>query len=217
MGDAKINIIGQRFGRWTVLEPSNSRWGKGAFWLCRCDCGTEHVVNGYALRSGRSLSCGCLQREVASQKSKHNLCDTPLYYAWKNMKLRCYRKGNRDYYLYGGRGITVCDEWKNDFRSFATWAMSNGYKDGLSIDRIDVNGNYEPSNCRWVTMKEQAKNKRTNHYLTFKGETLCLMDWSKKFGINYGTLLGRLKTGWSIEKTLTTKVKHPRKKVDQNA
>ena len=120
------------------------------------------------------------------------------------MKARCYNPHNGFYHRYGGRGITVCDEWKNNFSAFRKWAMCNGYSDGLTLDRIDFDGNYEPSNCRWATSKEQANNKCTNHYVMFNGEKKTLKQWSESTGLSYPTLLGRIKRGWSIEKMLTT-------------
>ena len=118
------------------------------------------------------------------------------------MKSRCYTESNSDYKDYGGRGISICDEWLNDFVSFYNWSMNNSYSDGLSIDRIDVNGNYEPSNCRWATNKEQANNKRTNMFCTINGETKTLKEWSEERGIIYNTVRHRLALGYTVEEAL---------------
>ena len=135
-------------------------------------------------------------------------CSSKLYCSWKHMKERCYNSSCRDYCHWGGRGITVCDAWKSDFLAFKEWALANGYEEGLTIDRIDNDGNYEPSNCRWATKKEQSNNRRCLHYLTYKGETKTISEWSRITGIKITTLYMRLNTyGWSIEKALTTGVK----------
>lgn len=135
-------------------------------------------------------------------------CSSKLYYSWKHMKERCYNPTCRDYRHWGGRGITVCDAWKNDFLAFKEWALANGYKEGLTIDRIDNDGNYEPSNCRWATRAEQSNNRSCLHYLTYQGETKTISEWSRITGIKITTLYMRLNTyGWSVEKALTTEVK----------
>lgn len=138
-------------------------------------------------------------------KLKHGMSNTPLYRAWDSMKARCYRKTTAPYKRYGGRGIKVCDEWKYDFIAFKDWALANGYVEGLSLDRIDVNGNYEPSNCRWVSMKEQENNKRNNFRIEYNGKTHTMSEWSDIMGIPPMVLQHRFKRGWSVEKALTTK------------
>lgn len=132
--------------------------------------------------------------------------NTRLYSIYNNMKTRCYNAKSQFYYRYGGRGITICEEWKNDFQVFYEWAMINGYSDGLTIDRIDNNGNYEPDNCRWVDKRTQAVNKCTNHLVTIEGVTKSLKEWSEIFCINYQTVQDRLKRGWSEEKALKSPV-----------
>lgn len=215
--EVKIEMVGKRFGRWTVIERVDKDVD-GTYWLCRCDCGTERVVNGRGLRTGKSVSCGCYAREVTSRRMKnltpeekmkfarytHRQSDSRLYCIWWGMRERCYRPSKAEYKYYGGRGITICDEWLEDFMNFYNWAMANGYEDHLSIDRIDVNGNYCPENCRWATHKEQCNNRRQNRFLKFNGETHTVKEWADIIGINVVTLRGRLRTGWSVELALTT-------------
>lgn len=203
------DLTGQKFGRLTVVERScNSNKDRNVYWICRCECGNYTVVQGRNLRNGKSKSCGCFMRDYAKHaKTKHGLHKSRLYRIWYDMKKRCYSKTESTYEHYGGRGITICSEWLNDFMSFYSWAMSNGYADNLTIDRIDVNGNYEPSNCRWATMKEQGNNKRTCIYLTHNNETHTLTEWAEITGLNPNTLYKRIRKGWSVEKALTEPVK----------
>ena len=135
---------------------------------------------------------------------------TKLYSVWKTMKYRCSNKNNHKYKNYGGRGIKVCDEWK-DYSLFRTWALSNGYQDDLTIDRVDVDGNYEPNNCRWVDMKTQQRNRSNNKLIEYKGETKCLSEWVEITGIGHKTILYRLNSGWSVEKALTHLPKNHRR------
>ena len=136
---------------------------------------------------------------------KHGLYKSRIYKIWETMKHRCYCTGQTSYRYYGGRGITVCDEWRNDFKEFYDWAMSNGYSDELTLDRVESSGNYEPTNCRWVTMKEQTRNKSSNRLLTYNGKTQCIVDWANELKIDRRTITKRIdKLGWSVEKALST-------------
>ena len=146
------NLVGKKFNQLTVLEEIGKD-KQGIKWLCQCECGNTTVVHTKHLKSGNIKSCGCLSY-------KHHQYGTRLYQTWTDMKRRCYIPSNKSYKYYGKLGVTVCPEWKEDFESFYKWAIENGYKDYLTIDRINPYGNYEPSNCRWATMKEQSTNKR---------------------------------------------------------
>lgn len=177
------DLTGKTINNLFVIKRVENTKSGNTRWLCKCICGKEFITNGTAIRIGHTKSCGCLRKEKTSGKNcilyKHGLYRTRLYKTWHNMIQRCSNKNNIHFKNYGGRGIKVCDDWKNDFLSFYNWAINNGYKDNLTIDRIDVNGNYEPSNCRWVTMKEQSNNRTSNHLITFNNETHNMMEWSK--------------------------------------
>lgn len=192
----KLNITGQRFGHLTALYRLNNYNERYSYWLCICDCGNLTEVYLGSLRRGATTSCGCLVK-------KHGKSYEPLYRTWLGVKTRCNNISDEHYKDYGGRGIVVCDEWENDFQAFYKWAMLHGYDDTLTLDRIDVNGNYEPNNCRWATRKQQARNRRSNRRFTYNGRTRCLSEWCELMGLNYNTVCTRLnKLGWSIEKAL---------------
>lgn len=187
------DITNQKFERLTVLNFVGISKDHKALWLCRCECGAEVTVPGKCLRNGSIKSCGCLKTErIAVQNLQHGLSGTNLFRKWIGMRRRCSDLNAQNYKYYGGRGIAVCEEW-NDFQTFYDWSMANGYNDGLSLDRIDFNGNYEPSNCRWVRLEEQAGNKRNNVFITFDNQTHTIAEWSRISGLPYGTLLRRSK------------------------
>ena len=199
-----LDITGKRFGRLTVLNREGSNLEGRAMWKCKCDCGSEKIILGKSLRVGLTKSCGCIVNELRNERTRNKYKGTKLHNSWRAMKGRCMDKNNERYSNYGGRGIVVCDEWRNSFENFRKWALENGYSYGLTIDRIDNDGNYEPNNCRWATSEEQANNKRDNHLIKCKGETKTLIQWADSLNINYSTLFSRLSSGWSIEKAFTT-------------
>lgn len=203
----KINkkYVGLRSGRLLCLEAikSNSNKNKHIRVKCICDCGKIIITKGTEIKNHNIKSCGCLRLENSLKAhTKHGMTKSKIYRLWYGMKMRCYYCNGKDYHLYGGRGITVCNEWKNDFMAFYNWAIANGYKEGLTIDRKDVNGNYDPSNCRWITSAEQHRNTRTNKFLKYNGEVRCASEWSEKLGLNYNTLLWHLRIGWNIKDAL---------------
>ena len=200
----KLDISGQKFGRLTALYRLHNTKGRTK-WLCVCECGNLTEVATNNLTNRHTKSCDCLRKEKAHKhdKTKHGKSNTRLYYIWHNMKNRCCNKNTYNYKYYGERGIVVCDEWLNDFQTFYNWAYENDYNDKLTIDRINVNGNYEPSNCKWSTAKQQARNRRDNKNYTINGETHCLKEWCEILGLNYNTVQTRICTrGWPIERAL---------------
>lgn len=200
------DITGQKFGRLTALHRTDTVKGKTK-WLCLCDCGNLTEVRISHLTSKHTTSCGCIHKENTSKLfSTHNKTKTRIYKIWIGMKQRCYNSSNQDYKYYGGRDIVVCSEWKDDFQTFYNWAMSHGYNDNLTIDRIDVNKNYTPYNCQWTTRKQQGRNRRTNLYFTIGGVTKCLKEWCELYHINYNRVRDRvIKLNWTIEKALELK------------
>ncbi len=201
-----LDLVGRTFGRLTVVQRGeNDRFGKTR-WLCRCECGNEKVINSRTLMSGDTQSCGCLRAEMLKNiATTHGGSASRLYNTWEGMKSRCYYPKNQRFARYGGRGITVCEEWHNSFEAFRDWALSSGYRDDLTIDRIDVNGNYEPANCRWATNDEQMSNTSRNTILSYKGQTKTVSQWAEAVGISYTTIISRITTlGWSAEKALST-------------
>lgn len=209
-----IDLIGQRFGKLTVIERSENSCGGKTRWVCRCDCGKEKVILGDSLRKGRTSSCGCKYLESnKGRNTTHGQTSTRIYRIWLSVKQRCCYKNSSTYKIYGDRGITVCEEWKNDFQTFHEWAMSHGYTDELTIDRIDVNGNYEPSNCRWATAKEQMNNTRRNTVVEHDGKQMSLAQWADYLGMNYSSFMSRWSRGWTIDRIASTPTRHYRKVV----
>lgn len=196
-----IDLTGEKFGRLTAIETDKKSIGSGSrYWICKCTCGKQISVKTASLTTGKTKSCGCLRRKPL----KHGEYNTRLYKIWNSMKERCNNSTNPVNKNYGGRGIKVCEEWQN-YIPFRDWALSNGYREDLSIDRIDVNGNYEPNNCRWADNFVQANNTRKNVNITWNSETHSLSVWGriKPNGLDYETLRSRLRQGWDVEKAFT--------------
>lgn len=202
-----ISLIGKRFERLVVLERGPKLHGRIS-WKCLCDCGNIKIVTSSDLRFQKVKSCGCLRKESAvlnSKKSiKHNRTKTRIYHIWSSIKSRCYYRENIGYLNYGGKGVKVCEEWLKDFMNFYNWAMNNGYQDNLTIDRIDVNGDYEPQNCRWVSYKIQENNRTNNRIIKYNDKTYTVAELANFLQIPYATLLWRINNGWN-EKELGLK------------
>ena len=205
----QLNLTGKRFGKLVAIKTTGKTKNGAYLWQCKCDCGNEIIANVGNLKNGHTKSCGCLRVDRCKTNfTKHGLEHTRLYGIWSDMRLRCYDEKNIAYHRYGGRGITICDEWKNDVKAFYDWATANGYKDSLTIERIDNDGNYCPENCRWATVKEQASNRRSNILVTHNGKTQTMKEWAHEVGIPYKAVWARMqKLGWSAERALTEPVK----------
>ena len=197
------DLTGMRFGRLVVRERTANKITKSgkpvAQWLCDCDCGNTNVVRSASLNNGATKSCGCLRNEAAAATGKncnttHGLSHTRLYKIWAKMLCRCYCETTKDYAAYGARGIQVHQDW-HDFKSFHDWAIYNGYKSTLSIDRIDNNGDYSPQNCRWATLRQQANNTRQNINITHQGKTKTIAQWARELGLPAERLYKRHERG----------------------
>lgn len=184
-------LVGKIFNNFTILKRlDNSKDGHKRY-LCKCNCGNECIVEGRFLRSGKRKKCpSCAMKDV---NKKHGLKYTRIYNIWSGIKSRCLNKNNKDYKRYGGRGIKICDEWKNDVNKFKEWAMLSGYKDNLTIDRIDNNYDYCPENCRWVDNIIQQRNKRNNVLVKYNGSVMTAAECSKYIGISSGAMANRIK------------------------
>lgn len=222
----KVDITGQRFGRLTVIEYVETV-KKASWWRCKCDCGNEKNITLNHLRTGQTRSCGCLAAEYRRNKPEairkmviahttHGGTHDRLFRIWVSMRSRCRDKNHPAYKWYGGKGVTVCDEWQ-DYATFKQWAYANGYDDkakthACSIDRIDPNGNYCPENCRWAGTRTQAENKTNTKLYEYNGEKRTLSDWARRSGMRVDTLRWRIvKQHWSLEKALSTPVRRKRK------
>lgn len=190
-----IQMKGEKFGRWTVLMRDKE--SKYSAWICECKCGTIKSVISGNLRRGKSVSCGCHRNEFHSKNNRtHGKSKTDLYKVWRAIRNRCFNSKTKDYKNYGDRGISLCEGWANSFENFYEWSINNGYEKGLTIDRIDNNENYRPTNCRWVERKVQNNNRRNNHFIEIDGVTKTLAEWSECTGINRKTIQSRIAYGW---------------------
>ena len=199
------DLTGQTFGRLTVLElkllPKRSKW------LCKCVCGNSCLVIPYLLKNGRTSSCGCLRNELTTKRLKtHGYRHHPLYNVWSKIKCRCLNPQDKAYKNYGGRGITICDEWKDDPESFIKWALVNGWAKGLEIDREKNNLGYSPDNCRFVTRKINCRNRRSNIQIVVNGQTYKSHEFYKISNNSKNVILGRLRRGWTTEAAISVPV-----------
>jgi hypothetical protein len=215
----RINMVGRRFGRLTVIRGAGRDKLGQAIWHCQCDCGNKCIRNGGQIRRfeklGKRQSCGCWRDELAANRRRaaatHGLTTEnypypKLYDVWRQMIYRCENQRCKDYPAYGGRGIAICAEWRNP-HEFVRWCIASGYEEGLTIERSDVNGNYEPSNCTWVPNNLQASNVRKNRVFTHNGRTLCVAEWARFLGVHNQTIRGRLRRGWTFAQIVAAAAK----------
>ena len=193
------DLTGQKFGQLTALYKLHNYHKEGTYWLCICNCGNISESWSPQLRNGKIKSCGCLR--IVNHSKKHGKANSRLYNIYNKMKSRCYNKNDPTYKYYGARGIKVCQDWLDNFQAFYDWAIENGYRSNLTIDRINVNGNYGPDNCRWITNKQQQRNKRNTKYVTYRGETKSLAEWCEILSLKYSRVFQRItKYNMPIEK-----------------
>ena len=213
---AHTDLIGMKFGKLRVIKYSHSKYNKKTqnykyYYVCKCDCGSTVIKQSTYLKYRKDQSCGCnrlnkIRLFNKKNKVKHGMRNTRIYRIWQAMKGRCKYPGVHGYENYGGRGIKVCEEWATSFENFLSWSYSHGYDNTLSIDRIDVNGNYEPNNCRWVNNETQCNNKRNTKYITYKGKTQSLHLWCKELNLDHNFISRRLRNkSWSIERIFEEK------------
>lgn len=197
-----IDLVGQKFGRLTVVERAKNNKGGSARWLCQCKCDKRVVVQASNLKNKNTQSCGCLQKEMAYKSNYvHGCCDknNPTYQTWQQMVQRCTNPNNKSYKNYGSRGIHVCEAWLK----FENFLQDMGkHPKGMTLDRVDNDGNYCKENCRWTTYKQQNRNYRRNILIKINDETKCLMEWCERYGLKYQTIYMRLRRGWTIEEAL---------------
>ena len=205
------DITGQRFGNLTAVRfdhRDERTVGGQHFWMFRCDCGNDVILRKNSVTSSNTTCCSeCSRRQKSRRNTKHGGVGTRLYREWAGIIQRCTNPKDSSWDRYGAKGITICDTWR-DFAIFQEWALENGYDDTLTIDRINSSGNYEPSNCRWASVREQANNKQGTLYVEYCGETLPLSYWSDRLGIPYHTLYDRLyRYGWAVDRAFTEPVR----------
>lgn len=201
-------FLNKKFGDLLIIEEAGYH-KRIRLVKCKCICGVVKVIPLARIKNGNTVSCGCrIIRLTIERNTKHGLSKTKIYRVWEGMRERCEYEKHESYRHYGGRGISVCEEWK-DFMTFYNWATGNGYKDGLVLDRFpNVDGNYEPGNCRWATLIQQMRNMSTNRVIEYNGQKKCVAEWAEIFGLRAGLIYDRLnKLGWGIHKSLTTPVK----------
>lgn len=200
--DAHESLVGQIFGRLTVIEEIEKK-GPHRYYLCKCSCGNFKAIRQNSLLLGKTKSCGCLQKEKAKITARninlsHGDFGTKLYRVWAGIKNRCKNPNFKYFSDYGGRGIKICLSWE-EYTKFKEWAINSGYQEGLTIERIDVNGDYEPNNCKWITMAEQGKNKRWSKKILYNGKEYTIKELSEVSGIKERTIRERYNRGWKTE------------------
>lgn len=203
------NLIGKKFGRLTVVKHIGfSYTAHSSMWECVCDCGNKIKASSSDLKRRHISSCGCYRKDKTKERSYiHGIGnENRIFRIWNGIKNRCYNPNNANYKRYGGRGITMCDEWLNSFINFKEWAVNNGYSENLSIDRIDVNKGYSPTNCRWANSITQNNNRRSNTYFTNNGTTHTAAEWSRIVGIKAATIIARRERGWTDEECINGKI-----------
>ena len=208
-----MDMLGKKFGRLTVIALH--RLDKGKYWLCQCECGGITLKRtgdlNWSIKKRRKIGCGCTRKESIKKaaeasrqvNTKHGLNHSKLHYMYDNMRKRCYRPGTNRYERYGGRGIGICDEWRNDRSEFYRWALENGWQEGMSIDRINVDGHYSPSNCRFIPIGRQSSNTSRNRFLCWRGRKQTVSDWARELGIRSSALQHRVDRGWSLDRIFT--------------
>lgn len=198
---AKDNI-GEKFNRLTVIDVE--RVGKHYYWICKCDCGNTTRTRSDWVKTGHTKSCGCRSLETR-YPYKHGMTKTRLFNTWQKMIARCEKENDKYYSNYGGRGIKVCEEW-HDSTTFINWALENGYDDMLTIERKDINGDYCPDNCCWITMGKQARNRSTTRWVEYNGKTMSLAEVCEITNSKYSRVQDRLNRGWSLEDAINLPV-----------
>ena len=212
MGRKVNDLTGMRFGRLRVIKKAGKHKNGWIIWECVCDCGNVTCIPSTTLKQGRTKSCGCIRSET---HARHGQSRTKIYAVWKMMRNRTSNPKAINYKDYGGRGIHLCKEW-TDFANFYEWAIKNGYKDGLTIERKNNEKGYSPDNCEWTTRKEQNNNRRSSRRITYKGKTKTVTEWETQLGMSRHTLQERLYRGWSVEKAIETPVRKHKKYKKRN-
>lgn len=208
------DITGKKFGRLTAIGyrgRTSELQARTSLWWFRCECGNVTLAQSNNVKNGHTSSCGCFAIESAKANATHGMRHTGIYNCWVSLRARCYNPKATSYPIYGGRGIEVCERWRNSFENF--YEDMGPRPTGKSIDRINVNGNYEPSNCRWATQTEQGRNTTVNRIITHSGRSQCLQDWADETGISRDVIYSRIKLGWSVEEAITTPVQYQKRKV----
>ena len=193
----------QRFGRLLVLEEVGRTKSGSTTWRCLCDCGNEKAISSSSLRHSGTQSCGCIKQEQRLSQKIHGETHSPIHRLWAGMKNRCNNPNNHKYERYGARGIRVCSEWASSYEAFRDWCLSNGYRPGLTIERLNVDGDYSPENCIFATQKVQQNNRSNNHRITYNGANHTMSEWADLLGMSYKMLEHRLNRGWTVDEAFS--------------